>query len=159
MASAMVALATKTLGSSASSITFGSIPATYRDLRLVMTLARTTGTDDTLVQINGDTGANYYRVNMYGTGSSTGSGSSTDTGAVAVNYGDTSTQMITLDLLDYSATDKHKSGLVRSSSGSLVLAYAVRWASTSAITTLAVSVRGASLASGSVLSLYGIASA
>ena len=158
MSSAMVALATITLGSAASSVTFGSIPATYRDLRLIMTLARTTGTDDTLVQINGDTGANYYRVNMYGTGSSTGSGSSADTGAVAVNYGDTSAQMITLDLMDYSAVDKHKSGLVRSSSGSLVLAYAVRWASTSAITSLVVSVRGASIAAGSVLSLYGVLS-
>jgi hypothetical protein len=63
--STYVALATTTLGATAASVTFSSIPATYRDLVLVYngTTSANIGVD---VEFNGDTNsANYSRVFMY----------------------------------------------------------------------------------------------
>jgi len=79
MASAMVALATTTLGSAASSITFGSIPATYRDLRIVVSVRSDSVNSpyaQCRLQFNADTGSNYPTVEMTGDGSSAGASNS-----------------------------------------------------------------------------------
>ena len=82
----MTLIASNTVGSGgATNVTFSSIPATYTDLKLVMSV-RTNITEARSVLgivINGDTtGANYsYRV-LYGVGASTaGSANGTGTGA------------------------------------------------------------------------------
>jgi hypothetical protein len=63
-------IATTTLGSAASSITFSSIPATYTDLRLSVTTADAGATATYLaLQFNSDTGANYSRTRITGNGS------------------------------------------------------------------------------------------
>jgi hypothetical protein len=61
-------IATTTLSSSASSITFSSIPATFTDLKLVLTFA---GTSNTFAAItfNNDTATNYSVTLMRGDGS------------------------------------------------------------------------------------------
>lgn len=160
------ALATVTLGGSDSEIIFGSIPATYRDLVLVIQ-ARGTITTFTNVQVqfNSDTGSNYSTVAMYGTGSSAASYSETATNITLeqiARSSDTSgvfTPIIT-QVMDYSATDKHKTVLTRNSStvSGNVVALASRWASTSAITSIRMFPFGGSFATGSTFSLYGIAS-
>jgi len=58
-------LATITLGSTASSITFSSIPATYRDLIIV---GNPLGAE-AAARFNGDSGSNYNGVQMWGNGS------------------------------------------------------------------------------------------
>lgn len=152
------ALATLTLSSSASSVTFSSIPATYRDLVLV--ISGTTTTDkDIWARFNGDTGTNYSGVRMLGNGSSTVSDS--QTGQTFADLGGmTTTQSDAIvNIMDYSATDKHKTTVHRNNKGAAyTLARANRWASTSAITSVAVIASTGLFGSGSTFSLYGIAS-
>jgi len=149
------ALANITLGSSASSVTFSSIPATYRDLVLVV--VGTATADATWgLRFNGDTGSNYPYVEMNGDGASTTSTTSTLTffriGRTTGTQGTTIIQ-----IMDYSATDKHKTGLSRTGpANEIVRAVASRWANTAAITSIVTN--NVTFASGTTLSLYGIAS-
>jgi hypothetical protein len=62
-------------------------------------------------------------------------------------------------IMDYSATDKHKTSLIRGNdAGAEVIAHAQRWASTSAVTSVRALITANNFASGSTFSLYGIAS-
>jgi hypothetical protein len=152
-----IPLQTITLGSSASSVTFASIPQTYRDLIIVMD-AKASVTAGARMVANSDTGTNYSYVRMYGTGSGSGSG---DTGSTAFAYiGDvfTTNTPIIIQIMDYSATDKHKISLWRMNSAqNYVMAGATRWASNTAISSLAFSLDSArTYETGTTISLYGI---
>ena len=142
-----------TLVSSASSVTFSSISQDYGDLILVSNHA-TTGGADIRFRVNGDTGSNYSWVQMYGTGSSAASNSTTSDHFF--DYG-TPTSLgatIAVQFMDYSATDKHKSVLARRDwSAALALAAAGRWANTSAITTILAYAAAGSFIAGSTLVL------
>jgi hypothetical protein len=153
-------LATVTLGSSASSVTFSSIPATYRDLVLVQKGITTTSAIDALVlRLNGDTGGNYSHVHMEGEGGGT-AGSDASSGSTSMITGLTGTSQSSsiISLLDYSATDKHKTMLCRSNAPhNRVRANAGRYASTSAITSITVfTASGLSFASGCTFNLFGV---
>jgi hypothetical protein len=161
------ALATVTLGSSASSVTFSSIPATYRDLILIVNGSPSDNSYPGVTsRLNGDTGANYSRVRMGGDG--TGSGGSTSlTGATNLELNSyfglgssTSSRMALIaQLMDYSATDKHKTVLTRSGTNTDgVEALAGRWANTAAVTTWLVYTTSAAFGAGTTFALYGIAS-
>lgn len=158
MASALVPLANVTLGSSASSVSFSSITGIYRDLIIVTTAFNTAaGFADIWARYNGDSGTNYTRVYMFGNGSSTGSGTNSDT----VNYlgysSNVNDNIHTTHIFDYSATDKHKVNLVRANSASNSAGlYAGRWASTAAITSITFGTNGTSFAAGSTFMLYGV---
>ena len=162
MAAAMVALATTTLGSAASSVTFGSIPATYRDLRLVLNLGNNSNSGS-VMRFNGDSGSNYSYVYMAGNGSGTGSTSGTVTYinlASNIYSNNTITDTYFVDIFDYSATDKHKSTLSRGNNAATgAEADAARWANTAAITSITiVGLASSQMIAGSTLSLYGILS-
>jgi len=154
-------LATVTLGGSDASITFSSIPATYRDLIMVIN-GSTTANADFGLRFNGDSGGNYSFVYMGGNGSSAASGSNTGESQVVLDaYFWRSSERSTaiIQIMDYSATDKHKTVLSRNSvAGGGVDAFANRWASTSAINAVEVRVStgGQSFATGTTLSLYGV---
>jgi hypothetical protein len=64
--------------------------------------------------------------------------------------------------MDYSATDKHKTGLIRDNgqqgSDLAVRAYAARWANTAAITSIQYFTTAGNLNTGFTLSLYGVIS-
>jgi hypothetical protein len=63
-------LATVTLASTASSVTFSSIPATYRDLVVVHNNFGTVNNDaNSNFRFNGDSGSNYSRVYAFWSGS------------------------------------------------------------------------------------------
>lgn len=153
------ALANITLSSSAASVTFGSIPGTYRDLVLV--IDGTVSSADTLgLRFNSDSGNNYFSVSMNGNGSTASSGSwtSVSSGYFGIFYTTQSNAII--NIMDYSATDKHKTFISRSNNaGNLVRAHATRWASTNAITSVTLtSFGGVNYSSGSTFALYGIES-
>ena len=153
------AIASITLGSSASSVTFSSIPQDYRDLVLVVTGEGSSATSFYALYFNADTGANYSRVEMSGTGS--GTSSSSPSNLVPITHNATSESTTILQIMDYSATDKHKTVLYRNNSVDypIVKAGAGRWASTSAVTSLEVEgTSGVTLTAGSTLALWGIAS-
>ena len=148
-----VALATTTLGANASSVTFSSIPATYRDLVLVVGGATTAGAT-MLYALNGDTtDANYSRVRMFAGGAGPG-GSNTASDRFIANM-DATQGVQLIYFMDYSATDKHKTVLSRSSNtGTFTLAYVSRWANTAAVTSI--NFGSGEMITGTVLSLYGI---
>jgi hypothetical protein len=155
-------LATVTLGSAATSVTFGSIPATYRDLILVYSpFYSTSGNAAVTMRFNSDAGSNYSTVRMYGNGSTTTSDTNPapagTNGIDAGFFNDTISSAIQ-QIMDYSATDKHKTVLGRHTltGTGFVLAQAARWASTSAITSISLTSDGKSFAIGNVFSLYGV---
>jgi hypothetical protein len=142
-----------TLAASSAEVVFGSIPQTYRDLILVSSFNLTAGGNPT-ISFNGDTGANYSRVYMLGTGSSALSGADTSRQFAQATSG-LITSNIT-QIMDYSATDKHKTFLVRDNNTTDgTIAYAFRWANTAAINSINIT---ASLAAGVTISLYGVIS-
>ena len=162
--STYVALATYTIPSATtdSSVTFSSIPASYRDLVIVI---EATTSVDALIQarFNGDTGSNYGYVVMRGT-SSTGSSSGTYNVAYLMDNLSEATKRfhVLMNVQDYSATDKHKTALVRSGTeqnadgNSSVYASAHRWANTSAITSIELFTSAGGFEAGSTLSVFGI---
>jgi hypothetical protein len=153
------ALATVTLGSSASSVTFSSIPATYRDL-IVICDTVASGQSSIDGRLNGDTGNNYSTVRMFGTGSSTGSDINAGSSIVnryLIGITNTSRTSQIIQIMDYSATDKHKTILTRNASTvNSVNAHAARYANTSVIDSLTINFSESSASSGSTFSLYGV---
>jgi len=158
-----VPLATKTLTATATSVTFSSISQAYRDLVLVCAL-KSNDNQFVYVQLNGDS-ANYNQVWMQGNGTAASSSSllnlgggfnlpSNLPGAVGINPA-----VSTINLFDYSATNKHKSGLIRTdNAGQVTVAQSIRWASTAAITSVNFCLTvGYSFAIGSTFTLYGVA--
>lgn len=155
--SAYVALANVTLGSAASSVTFSSITGSYRDLVVVIS-GTSSVYQSVLVNFNNDaTTTNYYFVSMLGNGSATASysGNTIEYGTFATTQSD-----MQLQIMDYSATDKHKTSLTRSNmANNGTLAYATRWANTAAITSVKLYIFGGNTwQTGTSLALYGIAS-
>lgn len=155
-------LASSVLSSSASSVTFSSIPATYRDLVLVAEMKSTSGTATVLLRVNGSS-TGYNTVVMAGSGS-VSSSTSASNGAETVlmwNSGPTTTTALlsVAQFLDYSATDKHKSILIRANQANgFVEALAARWANTAAINEIQAYTSPNAFASGSTFYLYGIVS-
>lgn len=156
--STYVALGTITLASTDSEIVFSSIPATYRDLILIVngSLGSSAGLR---MQLNSDTGANYNQVAMKGAASATSEAFTGETVFYPSTAGLSSGQRFDFigQFLDYSVTDKHKAMLFREGhNGSYVEASAARWASTSAITSIKFYPSSGSFNIGSTFSLYGV---
>jgi hypothetical protein len=160
--SAYTALANVTLGSSAASVTFSSINSGYRDLVLIIQGSSLSGNFVPKLQFNNDTGANYNDVYMTGNGSSAASSSNSSDTALRLYqnafYTSTTLAQTICNILDYSATDKHKSTLTRNNNASQATeTFAGRWANTAAISTIKLfSPNATSLAAGSTVALYGV---
>lgn len=161
-----IPLATITLSSTDSSIDFANIPNSYKDLVLVVNGATSESVTDSSIalRVNSDTGSNYSWVYAWGTGSATASGSSADSRIFIgrlPGYSSASTPgTILVQMMDYSATDKHKTVLTRGNNTSGVVSmHAGRWASTNAVNTLSVSRYdfASGFVAGATFSLYGIA--
>jgi hypothetical protein len=148
-------IASNTLGSAQSSVTFSSIPGTYTDLVLVFN-GTLSGVTSAYVRYNSDSGTNYSRTSLYGDGSSAGSNrGSNDTYYEAFYIGtDNSTSI--LQILDYSNTTTHKTSLSRNNGGGYVSARVGLWRNTNAITTLLLAPTSGNFNSGSTFKLYGI---
>lgn len=163
MATTYEPIATTTLGSAATSITFNSIASTWTDIRLVLTLVPASGTRSYL-QFNSDTGANYSRTQLYGDGSAASSGSNTGMSNLSASVADASVPSLwTYDLFSYAGSTK-KTILSTVSLDSNGSGYVVRsvhlWNSTSAINSIYIySTVSNSFAAGTTATLYGIKNA
>ena len=154
-----VAIATQTLGSAASTVTFSSISGAYTDLVLIFNGTGSTGGNFTF-QFNGDTSTNYSATILYGDGSS--AGSVRVSSQSSMNIGGVSTGFTTdiINIMNYSNATTYKTALGRyARPADEVGAKVGLWRSTSAITSIVVGVSGGNFATGSTFSLYGIASA
>jgi hypothetical protein len=144
------ALASITLQSATSTISFSNIPQGYRDLILVSTA---NGSSNELNLIfNNDTGANYSRIVAYGPSPISFIQTGNNAMLVGVNTANFIPQIT--QIADYSATNKHKTAFNRGST-SVVAMGALRWASTNAIITMDISAGSGTFAAGSTFSLYG----
>jgi hypothetical protein len=160
-----VPIATQTLGSAASSVTFSSIPSTYTDLVLVMNLKATSGSGTYIaLNFNFDTGSNYSRTNLIGDGSSATSNrvaneTSLYTATIALSA--TNFNTITSSIMNYSNSSTYKTVLSRVSTDAVTQANVGLWRGTSAITSFSVNIGAGSgtYAIGSTFSLYGILAA
>ena len=163
MTAAWEVIGSQTLSSASASVTFSSIPSGYRDLVLVFEVKGATTNAYTGLRFNGDSGSNYSYVNMRGNGSSALSNSGTlnnaAVGAVFSEASTTEAATAIVQIMDYSATDKHTTLLTRDKSVGIVSASAVRWANTAAVTSIQIlDTGGANYAAGSTFSLYQIVS-
>jgi hypothetical protein len=147
-------LATVTLGSTSNSVTFSSIPATYRDLVLVSVIDTAASSSRIEVQANSVT-SGYPVVIAFNTSSQTLTGTGLYHGYTEAAERCTSIMTI----MDYSATDKHKTALNRHGTltTSLVMMAASRFASNDAITSLKVmNFSTVDFSAGSTFNLYGV---
>ena len=158
-------IATQTLGSAQSSVTFNSFSG-YTDLRLVMTPIATSGsTTYVALQFNGDTGTNYSETYMTGNGSSGTSARDSNVNATYLyNTGAPTSAglVVTTDIMNYSNSTTYKTLITRSNNASAYTnAYVGLWRNTAAITSIVIAPTGGSgtYAAGSTFTLYGIKAA
>jgi len=161
-------IASTTLSSNSASVTLSSIPTTYTDLVLVIsTKLDASGGQDVSMQVgNGsvDTGANYSRTLLYGTGSVAGStrqSGQSKTDLTYYGYPDsTNFNTIIVNLMNYANTSVYKTILNRSANGATGTDAVVSlWRSASAINTIKIYPAAQSFVTGSTFNLYGITAA
>lgn len=163
MAKTYEPIATTTLGSSGTTVTFSSIPGTYTDLRIIGDASYATGgVDNADMRFNSDSGSNYSWTTIIGDGTS--ATSSRFSGYTSAYFWQLPTTaggraMITVDILSYANTNVFKTFLSSSAAGGYrVSRWVGLWRSTSAITSVSI-IGQASFSSGSTFSLYGIKAA
>lgn len=158
-------IATTTLGSAASSITFSSIPNTYTDLRLVL-VGRNDSNGNIFTRLNSDSNSNYSQTNLIGNGSAASSTNQTSQSIWYLTLGQTTSTtipfMYTLDIFNY-AGSTNKTALITQSadqngSGAVMRSVAL-YRSTSAISTILFYVNAMNFTSGFTATLYGIKAA
>lgn len=158
-----VALATTVLSSSASSITFSSIPNTYKYLVLTVTPKSTSaGPFDAGMQFNSDAGANYAAKVAYGNGSTLNVYDALANvnqiyldfqGSVQNSFN----QNCIAHIFGYSSTDMHTGVISRSNRTNSGLDFiSSRWRNTATVNSIKYFLIGGTLDIGTKASLYGI---
>jgi hypothetical protein len=160
MPSTYTPLATQTLSSPASTITFSSIPNTYTDLILIFNGSAASYVN-TYLTINGDSSVLYSATRLYGNGTSP---SSTSYSAASFSYaGDVQTSGSNgiIHFMSYANTNVKKTFISRDSAANGgVGAWAGLYNSTSAISSILFgATSGTNFNSGSTFTLYGIKAA
>lgn len=154
-----VALATQTVGSAVSSVTFSSIPQGYTDLVLVMK-GDLTGTGAVYVQFNGDTASNYSSTYIQGQSGTASSGRDSALylfGLLTQYYGP---NVGIANIMNYSNSTTYKTVLSRANDTATVNANVGLWRGTpAAITSLTLKTSANNFAVGSTFTIYGIAAA
>jgi hypothetical protein len=155
-------IATTTLSSSASNITFSTIPATYTDLKIIL-VNTTTGSIIPALRFNSDTGSNYSNTTLFGDRASVSTGSNNNTNELY--FADTTSTsatipiMYAIEVFSYAGStnktvlatdsgDKSSSGRVERNVG--------LWRNTAAITSVELRARSSTWSIGTTATLYGI---
>jgi hypothetical protein len=163
-------IATFNLGSAQSSVTFSSIPSTFKHLQ-IRALAKTnvaSGYSQIVLNLNGDTASNYNNHQLYGFGASAGAQSAGSqpvlyNGYISANFGSTANIFgaTIIDILDYTSTNKTKvtrglSGIDMNGSGAVTFGSGL-WLGTTAINSITVgNDTGSNFVQYSSFALYGI---
>lgn len=163
MATTYEPIASQTLGASAASVTFSSIPGTYTDLVLVCMIKSTGAASSSggTARFNTDSGSNYSHTILYDVGSIRGANNDR-----VRMFGDIPTGAFAnaiVQIMSYANTNVNKTFLSNyGEAGSGISRIVGLWRSTAAITTVTLYSNdgGAdSFASGSTFSLYGVKAA
>jgi hypothetical protein len=155
-------IATTTLSSATTSITFNSISGSYTDLVLVANLMDSNGY--CFMRFNNDSNTNYSRTLLVGNGSTAASYRSTNQTRLDINATTSGSTYWAnrVHIMNYSNTAINKSALMRADvATNEAAAFVFLYRSTSAITRVdIISPSGtATIAAGSTATLYGIAAA
>lgn len=152
----MTPLATITLQSSTSQVTFSNIPNTYRDLVLIVE-GTSNSPANAILYFNSDTtSSNYSNRYMNGDGSGSGRSGVDSNGAYIGGIYGSNRSINTITIFDYSATNKHKVRIGRLDvAGSTVGMVTGRWASNAAVNTIQFTTSALTMSQGTSLSLYG----
>jgi hypothetical protein len=165
-------IATQTLSSSQTSITFSSIPSTYTDLHIVIAGNEVTGNfngvvigvGNTVVDILG----NYSTTYLHGNGTTAASSRQTARTSMGLgwNLAPDSTDLkaiYNVHLMNYSNTTTYKTAISRGNRASQAAEAVVNlWRSTSAINIIEISTSagvGNQLTTGTIVTIYGIKAA
>lgn len=157
-------IASVTLDSAQSSVTFSGIPQTYTDLVLVAAVTGVSVATDPWIRINSDTGTNYSWTWLSGNGSAASSERGTNNSKLyysAISTIQNNVQLIQFNFMNYSNTTTYKTVLWRESdAGTETGATVGLWRSTSAINTLEISLDASrTYSAGTTFNLYGVANA
>jgi hypothetical protein len=161
MPSTYTPIATTTLGSAQSSVTFSSFSG-YTDLYIVVN-STAAGNQNILLRFNSDTGTNYSYTRMTGAGSAT---SNRESSIDAINLYNSSASLngvmatTIVQVQNYANTTTFKTVLSRGNGGANETnAQVSLYRSTSAITSLTFSIFTTNFSAGSTFTLYGIKAA
>jgi hypothetical protein len=157
-------IATTTLGSAASSVTFSSISSSYTDLVLVSNLYGNGGAANVLVRFNSDTGSNYSSTTITGNGSSASSLRNTSTDSIfMINSGSSlngAWGTFIMSVNNYSNATTNKTALARfGAAGNEVTSTVGLWRNTNAINAIEIRTSSNTYLAGSTFTLYGIKAA
>ena len=167
MATTFDPIATTTLGSAASSITFSSIASSWTDLRVVWTGSfANAGGSRLSLRFNSDSGTNYSYTRLSGNGSAAASARNTNQTDIIMGVSDIPQNLIHLneiDVLSY-AGSTFKTCLIGQSFDNNGSGWVFRqvglWRSTSAITSITLlDYQGTNINAGTTATLYGIKNA
>ena len=166
VANSYESIATTTVGSGGSStITFSSIPSTYKHLQ-IRGITKNGSNAYILFRYNGDGNQNYTWHSASGDGAATGTGAAA-TGAFpgtpitqSQGGGTNIFSPIVLEVLDYTNTSKYKvhrslNGFDNNGSGSIGLTSGM-WVNTAAVTSITFALSAGSFSEFTQLALYGI---
>jgi hypothetical protein len=161
-------IATTTLGSAQSSVTFSSISGTYTDLVIMANVKTATPPYQPILRFNSDTGTNYSATAVSGNGSSAVSSRHTNQNGIYVNpgagVGGTVGNFMPwiISVQNYSNTTTNKTVIARfNNPDAIVNALVGLWRNTNAITSISLVAESGSgdFQSGSTFTLYGIKAA
>ena len=154
-------IATTTLGSAVASYTFSSIPSTYTDLVLIVSVF-SSGGGNTYLRFNSDSSSIYSRTQLSGNGSSAASGrvSNTNAGYIDAVPNQTPSEVIIVNLQNYSNGQVYKTFLARANNAANgVQASVGLWRQTDAINSILIATDSGTMTAGTQLTLYGIQAA
>jgi hypothetical protein len=151
---------------STATITFSSIPSTYKHLQVRVMARVAAGGEDLTMQFNGDTGTNYARHRLTGNGTAAGAGASTSTtgittlGSAGMPSAASTYAVSVMDVLDYANTNKYKtvrmlSGQDSNGSGGVDFTSGV-WMNTAAVTSLTLYANSSNFPTAASFALYGV---
>lgn len=163
-------IATTTLGSATSSVTFSSIPQDYTHLQIrgIARITRTEVNSGINITMNSDTGSNYSYHAVYGSGSSAASYAGTSQtamysgGILAASSTASCFSPIVIDILDYNNTNKFKTLRILSGSDQNAASFSEvglvsgNYRSTTAVSSLTLTAAVNNLAQYSSFQLYGV---
>lgn len=157
MAKTYEPIATTTLSSTTSTVTFSSIPATYTDLILVIN-AFTSTEGNCYVRLNNVATSLYSSTRLYGNG--TTASSDRFSSGTESNIANLTTTMgnVIIHFMDYANATTNKTFISRSNSTGYTMACVGLWRSTAAINRIDFSL-SPTLQIGSTFTLYGIKAA
>lgn len=156
-------IATYTATGSETSFTFSSL-SSYTDLYMVVNAKNGTGNSDVLLRFNSDSGSNYSATILGGDGSAAYSARRTNSTSVICNYFNFLNSSVAttykINIQNYSNATTYKTVVLRADrSDQATEAIVGTWRNTNAVTSVFLGASSSVFASGSTITLYGLAAA